>query len=64
MGGQLSNLTGSQYQQHVTGIGAIAWCGGQLGVHDARILHADFEFGDENGYQNRGRCGSQRPGHP
>lgn len=44
MGGQLSNLTGSQYQRHVAGI-SHRLVRRAMGVHDARILHADFEFG-------------------
>ena len=42
--GELNSLIGSQYQQHVTGI-SHRLVRRAMGVHDARILPADFEFG-------------------
>ena len=45
MGGQLSSLTGSQYQRHVTEIGK-RLVRREWGIHDARILHADLAFGE------------------
>ena len=44
MSGELNSLIGSQYRRHVTGIGP-RLVRRAMGVHDARILHADFEFG-------------------
>ena len=44
MGGQLSNLIGSQYQRHVTEIG-YRLVRREWGIHDVRILHADLFFG-------------------
>ncbi len=45
MGGQLSSLTGSQYQRHVTEIGK-RLVRREWGIHDTRILHADLAFGE------------------
>ena len=45
MSGELSNLTGSQYQRHVTRIG-YRLVRREMGIQDARILHADPEFGE------------------
>ena len=44
MGGELSSLSGSQYQRHVTEIGK-RLVRRKMGVHDARLLHADLAFG-------------------
>ena len=44
MGGELSNLTGSQYQRRVTEIG-YRLVRRKMGIQDARILHADLAFG-------------------
>ena len=43
MGGELSKLSGSQYQRHVTRIG-YRLVRRKMGIQDARILHADPEF--------------------
>ena len=45
MSGQLSNLSGSQYQRHVTEIG-YRLVRREMGIQDARILHADLAFGE------------------
>ena len=45
MSGELSNLTGSQYQRRVTEIGE-RLVRRELGVHNARRLHADLAFGE------------------
>ena len=45
MSGQLSNLTGSQYQRHVTEIGE-RLVRREMGVYNARRLHADLAFGE------------------
>ena len=45
MSGELSNLTGSQYQRHVTEIGE-RLVRREMGVHNARRLHADLAFGE------------------
>ena len=45
MGGELSNLTGSQYQRHVTKI-SYRLVRREMGIHDARLLHADRDFGE------------------
>ena len=50
MSGQLSNLTGSQYQRHVTEIGE-RLVRREMGVHDARLLHADLAFGERMAIQ-------------
>ena len=44
MGGELSSLTGSQYQRHVTEIGK-RLVRREMGIHDPRLLHADLAFG-------------------
>ena len=50
MSGELSNLTGSQYQRHVTEIGK-RLVRREMGVHDARLLHADLAFGERMAIQ-------------
>ena len=45
MGGELSKLSGSQYQRHVTEIGK-RLLRREMGVQDPRILHADLAFGE------------------
>ena len=45
MSGELSNLTGSQYQRHITEIGG-RLVRRELGVYGARLLHADLVFGE------------------
>jgi hypothetical protein len=45
MGGELSSLSGSQYQRHVTEIGK-RLVRREMGVHDPRLLHADLTFGE------------------
>jgi hypothetical protein len=44
MGGELSSLSGSQYQRHVTEIGK-RLVRREMGVHDPRLLHGDLTFG-------------------
>lgn len=50
MSGELSNLTGSQYQRHVTEIGK-RLVRREMGVHEARLLHADLAFGERMAVQ-------------
>ena len=50
MSGELSNLTGSQYQRHVAEIGK-RLVRREMGVHDARLLHADLAFGERMAIQ-------------
>ena len=50
MSGELSNLTGSQYQRHITEIGK-RLVRREMGVHDARLLHADLAFGERMAIQ-------------
>lgn len=45
MSGELSNLSGSQYQRHVTEIGK-RLVRRNMGIQNVRLLHADLIFGE------------------